>query len=207
MYVILLKSKVIILLKSKVVILLKSKVIILKSEDYFWLSFNMKIIGPTDNQVYNVNSSKGKNILKQYIKFYQSGGHFVEVNKEMLTNMNTFGRQSCAANAFNWMGYSVFQYIFLALKAAGQSITLKKPATKYTHNVLNMFSILKAVSMIEDAIRQVDESIINKSYKRIKKDTKIPPYFEDFIVMGDYDLAVNVVNDIKKLFRQDTQLF
>ena len=68
----------------------------------------MDIINPLDGQRYSLNSVKGKNTLKQYIKLYQTGGHYVQVSENMLCNSNSFGSKCCAANAFNWMGYGIF---------------------------------------------------------------------------------------------------
>ena len=73
---------------------------------------NMNIIDPIDGQNYSLTSVQGKHILKQYIKFYQKGGHFVEVSQQMLCNTESFGPDCCVANAFNWMGYGIFKNIF-----------------------------------------------------------------------------------------------
>ena len=157
----------------------------------------MKIVDPEDNKVYNLNSYKGKHILKQYIKFYQSGGHFVEVSERMLSNANTFGNDSCAANAFNWMGYSIFKNIFLSLKLAGQSITTKQ--THYETDVLTSSGLLYCVKLIEDAIRDIDKEIENSAFKRITKDTKQPVHSRDFSIINEDSFANDAIKEIKNI--------
>ena len=117
----------------------------------------MNIIDPTTNQQYTLNSVYGRKILKQYIKHYQKGGHFIEVSDVMLSNTQSFGPDSCAANAFHWMGYGVFTKLFNALKIAGQKSTLKNRDDA----LLSSSSLQFLVHLIEEAIRKTDKQISN----------------------------------------------
>ena len=66
------------------------------------------IIDPYTFKKHSIFSKDGKSLLKKYIKSYQNGGHFVKVNRAMLECAESFGTDSCAANAFNWIGHGIF---------------------------------------------------------------------------------------------------
>ena len=130
----------------------------------------MNIIDPENKQLYSLKSVQGKHTLKQYIKFYQKGGHFVEVSKEMLKNCESFGTQTCAANAFNWIGHGIYSEMLEKLILIGRQSELNIPNAD-THLITD-YKIMMFVNLIEDLIRKVDKKITNQNYKRIIKDTR-----------------------------------
>ena len=157
----------------------------------------MKIIDPTDNQVYNLNSYKGKYILKQYIKFYQSGGHFVQVSQDMLQNVESFGEDSCAVNAFNWMGYGVIGKIFHILKVAGQSSEVRNNREQYG-DYLTTENLKFFVNLIENAYRIIDKKIQNPNLKQIIHDTKQSVKIKKYRIKGCSDKAERAIRRIKE---------